>query len=257
MKRRRTSLFQVLSVVGSVLLATKGAVAETNSTKSTCSLCDDHSQPLDPKTRVVLQDSTVTCSYLYDIASSVTDDNECTNLRNIGTTFCGCGAEPPSPCGLCHDGSTLPEPDRVIADDKSCAALESDAMNDFESDCIWWQALMGPLCSCPGEPPALPDDTCLVCPGNVLPNPEKKLQLSSGETVSCIQLQLDANRNSNADCGQFQVLYAESCDCFKDDSTQAPGLAPRSAACGARSDSWKTQATLFLMFLVFGSQTVH
>mmetsp|Transcript_45288 Transcript_45288/g.83771 ORF Transcript_45288/g.83771 Transcript_45288/m.83771 type:complete len:258 (-) Transcript_45288:123-896(-) len=229
-KFRKEFFFHLLCAVGSVLLTSEYALAEENTTS--CSLCIDESQPTDPKTRVVLTDATVTCSYLYEIAPNITNATECGNLQSLGTTFCGCGAEPPPPCGLCQDGSELPEPDRVIADGKTCAELEESAMDDFESDCKWWQGLIGPLCGCPGEPPALPDDTCFICPGNRLPKPEKALQLSSGEAVSCIQLQLDANRNGNADCGRFQVLYAEACDCFRDETPTEPRETPSNSAHG-------------------------
>mmetsp|Transcript_58166 Transcript_58166/g.173585 ORF Transcript_58166/g.173585 Transcript_58166/m.173585 type:complete len:254 (-) Transcript_58166:194-955(-) len=249
MTPRRTSFFRFLCTTWPILMSPYLVVAEGN---STCSLCEDRSQPTEPNTRVVLPDGTVPCSYLSDEAASVTDNEECDKLHNIGKNFCGCGAKPPPPCSLCHDGSALPEPDRIIADDKSCAALEDSAKADFESDCIWWQGLMGPLCGCPGEPPALPDDTCLICPGNALPEPEKILQLSNGEQTSCIQLQMEANKNSYVNCGSFQVLYAEVCNCFKENADTETKQIPASPAHGSNF-VLKTQVVLFAFSLSFGA----
>ena len=204
-----SSLSNGLRVVTILLLSQNYSIMAIN-----CTLCEDGSYPTDDTARVNFEEGTLDCERLHYLAKTVTNETVCAGLHVTGNVICGCGVEPPSPCTLCSDGTDLPDPGMTVLPGRSCQELQAQADAGFNDDCKWWQALVGPLCDCPADDSFEVELRCNICPGELLPMPNKTLQLRDGTNTTCLDLELEANTNSNADCSAYQMNYAKPCNCF-------------------------------------------
>ena len=208
----------LLLLLGYFALPSSGqevAVADESSaaSSSNCTLCDDGSFPADPAARFKVRDDMVlSCSQMFHMAPTLTDEAECEGIRQIGEMICQCNPKEVAPCTLCSDGSAVPDPDTpILPDNTTCSDLEGRAAADFDSNCPAWQSTAGVYCGCQSN--IAMSGRCDICPGEILPNPFKDVKFVDGTSQTCLELEVEANRGGG-DCGRYQQQYAEACECF-------------------------------------------
>ena len=206
------AILQLLLLLGYFALP---AVADESSaaSSSNCTLCDGGSFPADPAARFKVRDDMVlSCSQMFYMAPTLTDEAECEGIRQIGEMICQCNPKEVAPCTLCSDGSAVPDPDTpILPDNTTCSDLEGRAAADFDSNCPAWQSTAGVYCGCQSN--IAMSGRCDICPGEILPNPFKDVNFVDGTSRTCLELEVDANRGGG-DCDRYQQLYAEACECF-------------------------------------------
>ena len=221
-KQNTIAMLQILLVLGCFTLPSFGQVAADEAkaaaaAASTCTLCDGGSFPADPAARFkVRNDMVLNCSQMFDIAPTLTDETDCAGIRQIGNMICQCNPPEVTPCTLCSDGSAVPNPDTpILPDNTTCSDLEARAAADFDSNCLSWQSTAGVYCGCQSN--VAMEGRCDICPpGNLLPLPFKDVKFVDGTSRTCLELEVEANRGGG-DCGRYQQLYAEPCECFGSD----------------------------------------
>ena len=214
-----TTMLRILLFLGCFAFPSIGQVADEEATAaSTCTLCDGGSFPADAAARFKVRDDMVlNCSQMFDIAPTLTDEAECAGIRQIGDMICQCNPPDVTPCTLCSDGSSVPDPDTpILPDNTTCSDLEARAAADFDSNCPSWQSTAGVYCGCQYN--MVMEGRCDICPGELLPNPFKDIQFVDGTSRTCLELEVEANRRGG-DCGRYQQLYAEPCECFGSDES--------------------------------------
>ena len=210
-------MLQILLILGCFTLSSFGQVAdEATAAASTCTLCDGGSFPADAAARFKVRDDMVlNCSQMFDIAPTLTDETDCAGIRQIGEMICQCNPPDVTPCTICSDGSAVPNPDTpILADNTTCSDLEARAAADFDSNCPSWQSTAGVYCGCQSN--VAMEGRCDICPGELLPNPFKDVKFADGTSRTCLELEVEANRGGG-DCGRYQQLYADPCECFGSD----------------------------------------
>lgn len=212
--RARFGIFSTILLLVFLHFTPSIATGDGSSTTQTfCTLCDNGQYPFDEAARFRVSEGMVlNCSQMYNIAPTLTDEEDCMGIQNIGRTICQCNPEEKIPCTLCSDGSPLPDPDGEIYAGTTCADLEERAANDFASNCDAWQSTAGVYCNCPSNVD-MEANRCNLCPGEPLPDPFKMVFFETGASKTCLELEVDINR-SQGDCGRYQRLYAERCGCF-------------------------------------------
>ena len=231
------AMLQFLLLVGCLLLPSTtcsgqiiaDAAADESTAASACTLCDGGSFPADAAARFKVRDDLVlNCSQMFDIAPTLTNEAECEGIRQIGDMICQCNPPEVTPCSLCSDGSAVPGPDTpMLSDNTTCSDLEGRAAADFDSNCPAWQSTAGVYCGCQSN--LAMEGRCDICPGQLLPKPWKEVKFVDGTGRTCLELEVDANRGSG-DCGRYQQLYAEACECFGSGDPNDGGDGPTSAA---------------------------
>ncbi|GAX22945.1 hypothetical protein FisN_24Lh240 [Fistulifera solaris] len=168
-----------------------------------CPLCYDGSRP--PSFQKEVLNST--CAIFISAAGTPNSDPQtptCDQWLQIGV-LCECPV-PDDACGLCEDGSPIPDPELMIGVDK-CSDLIARAAFSEGEECSSLQATAGVYCGCSN--PIASEGYCRICGnGTLLPNPSFVPETDDNTERSCGQLEI--NREGLA-CDELQNLYAEAC----------------------------------------------
>uniref|UniRef100_A0A7S0ANE9 Uncharacterized protein n=1 Tax=Minutocellus polymorphus TaxID=265543 RepID=A0A7S0ANE9_9STRA len=244
-----------LLLLGYFTLPSSGQVAgvagkATASSSSNCTLCGGGSFPADPAARFKVRDDLVlNCSQMFDIAPTLTDEAECEGIRQIGDMICQCNPKQVTPCTLCSDGSAVPDPDTpILPDNTTCSDLEGRAAADFDSNCPAWQSTAGVYCGCQSNNAMT--ERCDICPGELLPDPFKDVEFVDGTSRTCLELEVEANRGSG-ECGRYQQLYAEACECFGTDEPSDEEDGPSTSDASTTFDFACSQYMYLLLISLF------
>lgn len=183
-----------------------------------CPLCYDGSLP--PVFEKEVLNST--CGIFTSAAGSSYSDGQtpsCEQWLQIGI-LCDCPV-PDGACGLCEDGSPVPEQDLMIGLDR-CADVIALASFSEGEECSAWQATAGVYCGC--NNPVASEGYCRICgDGNLLPDPGFVPAVGDNTQRSCGQLEFN---REGVSCDELQNQYADACcSClFCSDGSTPPDL---------------------------------
>lgn len=159
---------------------------------TTCTLCQPGERPFDLWSTLLVGTQRVSCRTAYDMGdlTAKVGASKCADYAKLGTSICLCqkGAPPQiNTCQLCENGASLPDPNRTLYGNTTCAAVEDEMRRNFERNCGAYQGAFGPYCGCSN--PISTSKVCHLCNAtSLLPEPKRVVN-----DTTCIQQEFTAS----------------------------------------------------------------